>query len=86
MNCVFGDNLFFSKYKQNSHCMPILNEIFCLIRFLLHYFLSRNMQLLRLSVIEHAPLGLLCSASAQVVYFHIQGRSSFSTCIHVTQE
>lgn len=84
--CLWRQPFFFSKYKQNSHCMPILNKIFCLIRFLRHYFVSTNMQLLRLSVIEHAPVGLLCSASAQVVYFHIQGRSSFSTCIRVIQE
>lgn len=31
------------------------------------------------SIIEHAPLGLLCSASAQVIYS--QGHSGFSTCI-----
>lgn len=31
------------------------------------------------SIIEHAPLGLLCSASAQVIYS--QGQSGFSTCI-----
>lgn len=36
-------------------------------------------KLLKLSIIEHAPMGLLCLVSAQVIYSCMEGQSSFST-------